>query len=56
MLSPIPSGVRGPQALSLPAQEDKPHQQKRKPSTEKAFPTAAALPGLKVPETKEERA
>lgn len=38
VLSPVPSGIRGPQALSLPAQEDKPQQQKRKPSPGRAFP------------------
>lgn len=54
VLSPVASGIRGPQALSLPAQEDKPQQQKRKPGPGRAFPPAAALPGLEVPETKEE--
>lgn len=42
VLSPVPSGIRGPQTLSLPAQEEKPQQQKRKPSPGRAFPPCSS--------------
>lgn len=57
VLLPVPAGARvqpniqGPQAWSLPAPEDKPNGQKRKPSLGKA-----ALPGLNVPPTKKSNA
>lgn len=57
-LAPMPTGagvqpaIWGPQAQSLPALEDWPRPQKRKPGPGKASLPAAALPGLQVPENK----